>query len=449
MSALKKIYGDISKTEELDDGTLKVWGVASTEMKDSDGEIITAEAMKAALSGYMKFGAVREMHQPKAAGTALEINVRDDNGVTEFCAHIVDSEAVKKVRANVYKGFSIGGNVLKRDDLNKTIITGLNLVEVSLVDRPANPEAVITMYKADTMEPKQIWACGNPAHQHMAKADAVSCIECGDNVEKSDGTETTETAESAEPQNADQRPDVVGAEAEAEKADGAEDLKKSMWSVSRFADLLGCIGSVAQDAKWEAEYEGDNSPIPAQLREWLKSGADILSAMAVEEVAELIASLTPPADESIIALADGADDLQKAGARFSKATKTALSDLHAAVKVACDTLDKMGYADAEEAEEESEKSAGADDLQKVQIAHDEVLQKLNTITTERDDLQKRVKELEAQPTAPKGVLRAVEKGQDISEGESVEVEPIRKNDGSVDDELTAIKSARSKPITLF
>lgn len=151
MNQRVRFYGDISKTEAQDDGTVKVWGYASSSAVDSDGETVTAEALKAALPDYMKFGAVREMHQPKAAGTAIEVATQDD-GRTYFGAHIVDSEAVRKVNAGVYKGFSIGGKVISRDDLNKSIITGLKLVEVSLVDRPANPEAMITIIKIEDAE---------------------------------------------------------------------------------------------------------------------------------------------------------------------------------------------------------------------------------------------------------------------------------------------------------
>lgn len=145
----KRLYAAIEKTEELDDGTIKVWGYASAPSVDSDGETITADAMKAALPDYLKFGAVREMHNgSKAAGTAIEANVEDD-GRTYFGAHVVDSEAVKKVRAKVYKGFSIGGRVTSRHDVEKSTITGLKLIEVSLVDRPANPDALFTMWKAE------------------------------------------------------------------------------------------------------------------------------------------------------------------------------------------------------------------------------------------------------------------------------------------------------------
>lgn len=145
---MAKLYAEIAKMEVQDDGTVKVWGYASSEAVDSDGEIIAAEAMKAAIPDYMKFGAVREMHGSNAAGTAIEINVEDD-GRTFFGAHIVDPVAVTKVKTGVYKGFSIGGSVTARDELNKSQITGLKLTEISLVDRPANPDAVFTCYKAD------------------------------------------------------------------------------------------------------------------------------------------------------------------------------------------------------------------------------------------------------------------------------------------------------------
>ncbi|HFC8031817.1 TPA: HK97 family phage prohead protease [Neisseria meningitidis] len=145
---MTKLYAEIAKMEAQDDGTVKVWGYASSEAVDSDGEVIAAEAMKAAIPDYMKFGAVREMHGSNAAGTAIEINVEDD-GRTFFGAHIVDPIAVTKVKTGVYKGFSIGGSVTARDELNKSQITGLKLTEISLVDRPANPDAVFTCFKAD------------------------------------------------------------------------------------------------------------------------------------------------------------------------------------------------------------------------------------------------------------------------------------------------------------
>lgn len=172
---MAKLYAEIAKMEAQDDGTVKVWGYASSEAVDSDGEIIAAEAMKAAIPDYMKFGAVREMHGSNAAGTAIEINVEDD-GRTFFGAHIVDPVAVTKVKTGVYKGFSIGGSVTARDELNKSQITGLKLTEISLVDRPANPDAVFTCYKAD--KPK--------ADEEAEKEDKDGKDDKGDKGDKED-----------------------------------------------------------------------------------------------------------------------------------------------------------------------------------------------------------------------------------------------------------------------
>ena len=61
---------------------------------------------------------------------------------------MVDDDAWAKVKEGVYKGLSIGGRVTARDAINKALITGVELTEISLVDRPANPEALIDPYKA-------------------------------------------------------------------------------------------------------------------------------------------------------------------------------------------------------------------------------------------------------------------------------------------------------------
>ena len=160
-------FGQILKTEEQDDGTIKVYGIASTGSRDGADEIVAPEAMKAALPDYSKFPSLREMHDAqKAAGTVLEAYV-DDDGATQICAHVVDPIAVKKVQTGVYKGFSIGGKVLARDTQDRTIIRGLRLIEISLVDTPCNPDAILTMWKAEIMT--------NPtSEQTIAKAKELA-----------------------------------------------------------------------------------------------------------------------------------------------------------------------------------------------------------------------------------------------------------------------------------
>jgi hypothetical protein len=150
MSSIK-LFGQLQKAEKQDDGTLIVSGIASSEAVDGDGERIKASAIKAALPDYMAFGAVREMHQPIAAGVALKCEVQPD-GKTYIEAKIVDPVTIQKVEAGVLQGFSVGGKVTGRDSLDKSIITGISLTEISLVDRPCNPEARVSLCKMEDGE---------------------------------------------------------------------------------------------------------------------------------------------------------------------------------------------------------------------------------------------------------------------------------------------------------
>ena len=144
-----------------------VWGYASTGAEDSDGETVRREALAAALDDYMRFANIREMHQPSAVGVAEEAAI-DDKGLY-LAARIVDGEAWEKVVAGVYKGFSIGGRVTARDPANRNIITGLSLTEISVVDRPANPEAVFDCWKRAAAASYDTTEYADPGYQEDGK----------------------------------------------------------------------------------------------------------------------------------------------------------------------------------------------------------------------------------------------------------------------------------------
>ena len=405
-----KLYAEISKTESQDDGTIKVWGYASSEAVDSDGETVTADAMKAAIPDYMKWGAVREMHQPSAAGTAIECRVEDD-GRTLFGAHIVDSEAVKKVQANVYKGFSIGGKVTSRDELNKSVIRGLKLVEISLVDRPANPEAVITVCKLD----------GD--HEQESAVDALAELLNKGAI------------------SADRLLELAKAEIP------AEDVQKGLFAVSRFAEILSSLSDFCASSEWELQREGDSSPVPQALRDWLKEGAKILQDMAAEEVAEMMSELQSLAQQSAgpdLVLADKTGDLAKAGAKFSAAAREKLAKAHQAIREAGDHLASTGY-DKDCDDEDGSKAEAAADLAKVAGELDLAKAEAVKIAAERDALQKRVQELEALPAPGKAFLRAVAKGEDAgAEDEPAsKVAPVIDHRGDINEAATLIKMIRA------
>jgi phage head maturation protease len=128
---------------KIDKEKKMVYGYATTTATDAEGENITLEAMKAALPGYLEWGNIREMHGLSAVGVTKEHEL-DDKGVY-IGGKIVDPLAWEKVVEGVYKGFSIGGMATERKGAT---ITGLELIEISLVDRPANPECKIDAFKA-------------------------------------------------------------------------------------------------------------------------------------------------------------------------------------------------------------------------------------------------------------------------------------------------------------
>ena len=300
---MAKLYAEIAKMEAQDDGTVKVWGYASSEAVDSDGEIIAAEAMKAAIPDYMKFGAVREMHGSNAAGTAIEINVEDD-GRTFFGAHIVDPVAVTKVKTGVYKGFSIGGSVTARDELNKSQITGLKLTEISLVDRPANPDAVFTCYKAD--KPKDEEEAGKEEDDKTAdKADETPAEKAdGKKDDKEDEAEKSASVELSESEIAILK--AVLAKAEKPKD---EPVAKSMWQVKSLADVLMSLKWLIEDAA----YDNIDEAVIAQIKESAGSLAELLKAWTVSEADKLVDGLAAKADKSDdLAKAESVDELAKA-----------------------------------------------------------------------------------------------------------------------------------------
>jgi hypothetical protein len=110
----------------------------------SDKWNLKRSALESATAGYMEMPAVRAMHQPIAAGLGLGV-VWDDKGAL-LRTKIVDDNEWNKVREKVYRGFSIGGRplIVRGNDVEE-----FEWTETSLVDRPADPQAVFTMVRLE------------------------------------------------------------------------------------------------------------------------------------------------------------------------------------------------------------------------------------------------------------------------------------------------------------
>lgn len=247
---------------------------------------------------------------------------------------------------------------------------------------------------------------------------------------------------------------------DSEKAAGG-DLAKGMWNVREFAEALQCIANIAASAQYDLETEGDNSPVPAELRNWISDGVAIFKAMSAEEADELVAGLKTSAgvgdDDEIevalelackagelrkrladpaLTLADaekiGAEYgeavgpefakrvLAKAGARHSKADMTRLQAAH-------DNLVAMGA----ECAGDKEAAAPVADLHKQLAAKDARIEELDA----------RLKRIEDQPAPTKLQLRIATKAQDNTpDAPDLSQYLVYKADGSIDASASVIKA---------
>ena len=145
-----------------------VSGFATLDNLDKQNDIVTAEASLAAFSKFRSN--IREMHQPIAVGKMVGFKEDKyfDPETKKFYNGIYVSAYIskgaqdtwEKVLDGTLSGFSIGGKMLKWDDgydekqdKQIRIIKEYDLVELSLVDSPANQFAnVLSVEKVDGVD---------------------------------------------------------------------------------------------------------------------------------------------------------------------------------------------------------------------------------------------------------------------------------------------------------
>jgi hypothetical protein len=145
-----------------------VSGFATLDNVDKQADIVTTEA---SLKAFAKFrGNIREMHQPISVGkmVAFKEDKYFDPESKKFYSGVYVSAYVskgaqdtwEKVLDGTLSGFSIGGRMNKWDDaydenIDKSIrvIKDYDLVELSLVDNPANQFAnILSIEKVDGVD---------------------------------------------------------------------------------------------------------------------------------------------------------------------------------------------------------------------------------------------------------------------------------------------------------
>lgn len=200
---------------KIDEEKGEVWGYATTEDLDQQGEIVDYEASKAAFSewadmfnkvtGGESLGNIREMHQPKVVGKMVAYRPDDQRRGIYVGARVNretadGKDAWNKVVNHELNGFSIGAPKAERvmaAGPNGIVrrVTNYKMAELSLVDNPACPGSFFTEVKmtkgmlktgieekSAAADPKQEWISekikllvdeGKPQDQAVAIAHSM------------------------------------------------------------------------------------------------------------------------------------------------------------------------------------------------------------------------------------------------------------------------------------
>jgi hypothetical protein len=295
------LFAPFEKVAKQADGSLIVDFTVTSEAVDDQNEIVDYDAVKKAAADYMEWAALREMHQPSAVGTTLTLDADDALRKVTGQGRVVDPMAILKVEEGVYKGVSMGGKKLATTMQKvgaKTVrrITDLEWTELSLVDRPSNPDAYLSLAKrsdddaeTDTDqstgdEPVSKTATPAEAPEELAKSasdDILSAHIITEGISRLIQTEAADT-----PLSADQIQALQDAYAAMQRFEGME------------ATELGTPADTEEAIEEAAEQEAE-----------------------AEEIAEAYASAP------VILAAAQTGDLRKAGARNAAKDQAVLDNI--------------------------------------------------------------------------------------------------------------------------
>ena len=294
-----------------------VSGFASLNNVDQHDEVVTLEASVDAFSRFR--GNIREMHQPIAAGrmvTFTQETYYDPNTGEAYEGIYVTAYVSKgaqdtweKVVDGTLAGFSIGGYVKNAHteyipDLQKTIrfITELDLVELSLVDNPANQlanvlsitkvgDSLVAKGMATEVETHNVFWC---AEDQMAKSSAdesASCTSCSSPMENIGWIEVTDVTKSA-----------------ADLKKFVDDwTQKSVITSQQIKEELGGGTVEQQDEFANEENVGDNNETAVKS----EGGVSMSDVETVEKAAEVDEVVEPVAEETVEKAADVEESVEE------------------------------------------------------------------------------------------------------------------------------------------
>lgn len=443
---------------KVDESQRLVSGVFSAEVVDKSGEIMDYTSGKPAFEKWSQdamkrsdgksLGNVRAMHTNIAAGKLTELSFDDVTKTVHGTAKIIDDNEWNKVLEGVYTGFSIGGAYAKRwaDEQNPKLYRFTpELAEISIVDNPCVGKATFDLIRADgsTEMRKFKTADTEPKPEDDDTQSALSLKKRFEGITEptnenswvaKDGTKFTKKEDAfkhnaalekaaAEPVNPALAA-VAKLTAAIEKLEDPDankakpHLAKGLYDVGRLACLISELEWLASDLAWEAMYEGDMSPLGAELKGTVGTLCEFLKRLVIEEADELMASQKSiPNDELLKDLTPA--HVALLNAFLTKVDTDKYTDLNTLLTKSIDTEPKP----TEPAPAQEPEPAAA--MQKLQNDHAEAMQKkdaeilehkntVEALSKSLGQLAERVEAFARQPAAAKGALYAVNKGHEVT-----------------------------------
>lgn len=346
--------------EKTSDGFLLVRGLFTSDNRDEVGDIITRAATERALPKYRRWGNIRYMHQPKPVGKVTRIGAEDGLEWNEVEIKIVDPQASFEVENGLLQALSVG-ILISYDDIDVMadggwLINDYSLAEISLVDHPANYDAMLSLSLDESVKARMREEGVVPVLRSLGMHTEGTVME---KTDKSKDEGVLEAAAVASEEAVDQHTDEVAVEnslseniaAAVEEAEATEEVVEE--AQTEAAD------GVAEEAT-EQSQEDELAEVRSILSDITKSMSTF--AEAISQLATEVKALTHK-DEPAQEQSDEAVSATGAEAETVKALQAKVDELTTMVAELSSPTNREKSMTAEEVAEETEEESNEAALQ--------------------------------------------------------------------------------------
>jgi hypothetical protein len=327
-----------------------VSGFASLDNLDKQDDIVTTEA---SMEAFAKFrGNIREMHQPSAVGKMVSFKEEKyfDTESKKFYKGVFVSayiskgaqDAWEKVLDGTYTGFSIGGRMNKWDDAydeksDKTIrvIKEYDLIELSLVDSPANQFAnIVSVEKVDGVDTLTGSSANVIVENVFYDSESGLVTLSANESELSPVTGEEMKNIGFVEKNDSEKTEMI--KFLVDSAKGIRTIKIAKEDNPMTEETTAVVDAPEAPA---AEVVNEVEVAPEAPAETVEETPEVVAEVATEEApaveegsAPSIEEVTEKADEAIVEVASATAEVAKAVSEIQNSVTNALSDLAATVK---------------------------------------------------------------------------------------------------------------------